>query len=74
MNFIDLVEAAGADFHALNCMVQSLLHLTARTRSALAFQHLLNRGLDPRLEDKTQRTPLDIAAECDAARILKLFK
>lgn len=70
----DAAEAAGADFRALNSMGQSLLHLTARTRSVLGFQYLLDRGLDPRLEDNSQRTPLDIAAEHDAQLILDLFK
>lgn len=69
----DLVEAAGADFAALNNKGQSLLHLTAKKGSVLTFQYLMDRGLDPRLEDKMQRTPLDIAAEHNSERILKLF-
>lgn len=69
----DMVEAAGADLHALNNTGQSLLHAAATTNSSLTFQYLLDRGLDPRLEDHAQRTPLDIAAECNAQTILKLF-
>jgi len=38
------------------------------------FQMLMERGLDPRMEDVEGKTPLDIAAACENKGILKLFE
>ncbi|KAJ5987256.1 hypothetical protein N7451_011621 [Penicillium sp. IBT 35674x] len=38
------------------------------------FKRLMEMGLDPMLEDKRQRTSVDIAAACENELILKLFK
>ncbi|TDZ18941.1 Ankyrin-3 [Colletotrichum orbiculare MAFF 240422] len=66
-------EAAGADFTARNENGQGLLHIAAAGHY-VRFKRLLQRGLDPMMEDDGGKTPLDVAAACDNAGVLRLFE
>lgn len=70
---IAALEAAGADFGALDNAGQSLLHVAARGH-ALRFKTLTARGLDPMLEDNGRRTAVDVAAAFGNKGVLRLFK
>ncbi|KAJ5904244.1 hypothetical protein N7504_006627 [Penicillium tannophilum] len=80
---------SGADVFSRSNNGSSLLHVIAgieiearrmffRPSVKLAcvgrFKRLMEMGLDPMLEDKRQRTSVDIAAACENELILKLFK
>ncbi|GAP93143.1 putative ankyrin repeat protein [Rosellinia necatrix] len=67
-----LWEAAGADFHTRDGAGRGLLHVAARGKAA-RFQELMQRGLDPMLEDDDKQTPLDVAAACGNKDVLALF-
>ncbi|WQF75414.1 Putative NACHT nucleoside triphosphatase, P-loop containing nucleoside triphosphate hydrolase [Colletotrichum destructivum] len=66
------LEAAGADFEARDNAGRGLLHVAARGH-AVRFQTLLERGLDPMLEDGERKTALDVAAACGNDGVMKLF-
>ncbi|TGJ88327.1 hypothetical protein E0Z10_g425 [Xylaria hypoxylon] len=68
-----LWEALGANFHAIDAVGRGLLHVAAKGHT-LRFQELLEKGLDPMLEDEDQQTPLDVAAACGNRDILALFE
>ncbi|CAI6335138.1 unnamed protein product [Periconia digitata] len=80
---ISLFVSAGADFFATDNQGRGLLHHCARTSSYLLhhcartssylFEVLLEKGLDPALEDKKKRTALDIAVVYNKQSILDLF-
>lgn len=72
------------DIHARNNAGETLLHVAAKrgrgggrlTRQEDArdmFKNLWDMGLDPKTEDNSQRTPLDVAAACRNTLILDLF-
>ncbi len=79
---------AGADFFMINAKGQGLLHAVARSKpecedytdedpagaSVEVFQWLMRKGLDPAMEDREQRTPLDLAVAAGNQHILKLFE
>ncbi|KAI0394843.1 ankyrin repeat-containing domain protein [Xylariaceae sp. FL0594] len=67
-----LFEALDADYHVCDVEGRGLLHVAAR-KSAQDFQLLLDKGLDPKMEDLNKRTPLDVAAACGNKDILELF-
>lgn len=66
-------DASGADFGASDNTGRGLLHVAARG-DATRFQKLLQRGLDPMMEDEKGETPLDVAAACENKSILALFE
>lgn len=69
------------DIHAVNNDGDTLLHIVARRENNYAspgdgldiFKILVELGLDPRKENKSQVTPLDVAAACGNEDILTLF-
>jgi ankyrin repeat protein len=81
---------AGADLFHKNNAGETILHILAKriTEPELlpnikklriedvvdAFKLLVEMGLDPRVEDNTHRTPLDVAAACGNREILELFR
>ncbi|GJC95853.1 ankyrin repeat-containing protein [Colletotrichum higginsianum] len=67
------LEAAGADFEARDNAGRGLLHVAAARGHAVRFQRLLERGLDPMLEDGERKTALDVAAACGNDGVMKLF-
>ncbi|KAH8892877.1 ankyrin [Thozetella sp. PMI_491] len=85
-----LFEKAGANFFARNNEGATLLHVVARlpvysanldskpeechAAMAARFKYLLERGLDPMIEDKRQQTALDVAAATGNRHILQLFE
>ena len=63
------------DWKAVSPAGGGLLHAVAGSRgNAEYFKKLMERVLDPLLEDERQRTPLDVAAAIGTGEILKLFK
>jgi len=74
----ELFDKVGMNFQALNDTGESLLHAVVESRvegSVTWFKSLVKiKGLDPLLEDKKQRTPLDVAAAVGAKGVLALFK
>lgn len=73
LDMIPFFESAGADLFVTDKCGRGLLHHHARLNDTMVFEALLNRGLDPVLEDVEKRTPLDVAAAYDSKYILKLF-
>ena len=85
---VNLLIDAGCDVFATNNKGEGLLHYAARMDQGDTmgygesrkkeivdtFQMLMERGLDPRMEDVEGKTPLDIAAACENKGILKLFE
>lgn len=80
-------EANGADIFAVDEEGRGLLHVIVKVDCGdrymiedrpknirELFGALVERGLDPWLEDKGQMTPLDVAAVCENAEILKLYR
>ncbi|KAI0516756.1 ankyrin repeat-containing domain protein [Xylaria bambusicola] len=67
-----LWEASGADFTTRDDAGRGLLHLAAR-KTTKTFLELMNRGLDPMMDDENKQTPLDVAAACEKKKILALF-
>ncbi|KAL8709883.1 MAG: hypothetical protein Q9220_005499 [cf. Caloplaca sp. 1 TL-2023] len=69
------------NIYAKNNAGETLLHVVAKRSHDLdrmrytkdMFKLLLDLGLDPKREDKAQRTPLDVAAACGNTLILDLF-
>ncbi|KAF7514785.1 hypothetical protein G7054_g15007 [Neopestalotiopsis clavispora] len=82
-----LLVDSGADLMAVNYEGQGMLHLTAARRIGELdcegrdqikdvedfFEKLLELGLDPRLEDRALRTPIDMAVARNRRGILQLF-
>lgn len=66
-------DASGADFGALDNAGRGLLHVAARG-NATRFQKLMQRGLDPMMEDEKGETPLDVAAAHGNRKVLALFE
>ncbi|KAL8836249.1 MAG: hypothetical protein Q9170_002993 [Blastenia crenularia] len=72
---------ASYDFRATNLNGEGLLHVVAHKMRNIGaqkdtkdmFQLLWDLGLDPKMEDGGQRTPLDVAAACGNTGILDLF-
>ena len=74
----------GVDLHAVNTAGEGLLHLIAQDtneqqrnqypkRRVERFKYLMRKGLDPAMEDKEHRSPLDVAAALGGEDILELF-
>ena len=54
-----IFEAAGADIYAKNNEGETMLHVVAtRTQGEMTFKFLMDKGLDPMVEDNSQRTAL----------------
>jgi ankyrin repeat protein len=80
------VEQQGVDLQAVNDAGEGLLHLIAqeprgsyyedqyRGIGVARFKTLMAKGLDPAMEDRQHRTPLDLAASFGKEDILALFK
>ncbi|ETS79923.1 hypothetical protein PFICI_07452 [Pestalotiopsis fici W106-1] len=82
-----LLVDAGANLMAVNHEGQGMLHLLAGRRIGNPngagrdqvkdiedfFERLLELGLDPRLEDKALRTPIDLAVARNQRGILEIF-
>ena len=84
---LQLLEEAGTDLFVRNHDGKGLLHIVAkktfsnfvmRNESGATvvdtFKFLMEKGLDPMIEDKKQRSALDVAAACGNHGILDLFK
>ncbi|KAJ3577241.1 hypothetical protein NPX13_g3327 [Xylaria arbuscula] len=65
-------EASGANFRVCDNSRRGLLHIAARS-SARRFQELMDKGLDPKMDDENKHTPLDVAAACGRKDVLALF-
>ncbi|KAE8454120.1 hypothetical protein EG329_005044 [Mollisiaceae sp. DMI_Dod_QoI] len=84
--YISLLEEAGADLFARNEEGEGVLHVVAKKKqneiiTHLAksnvvdtFRFLMEKGLDPMVEDNNQRTALDVAAAYGNDAVLALFK
>ncbi|KAI1111523.1 ankyrin repeat-containing domain protein [Nemania sp. NC0429] len=66
-------DASGADFSASDNTGRGLLHVAAQG-DATRFQKLMDRGLDPMMEDEKGETPLDVAAAYGNRSVLALFE
>ncbi|KAL4913089.1 ankyrin repeat-containing domain protein [Aspergillus aurantiobrunneus] len=86
---LEILRNAGADIFTTNNAGESLLHLVARmdtsnkhrffrdaesSESSELFKYFMGLGLDPFLEDRQQRTPVDVAAAYGKTDILELFQ
>lgn len=78
---LTLFEEHGVDLHAVSDAGQGLLHLVAKERDSdypgrrvARFKLLMEKGLDPVMEDNDYRTPLDYAVVFGHEDILALFK
>ncbi|MCJ1255632.1 hypothetical protein MMC24_003449 [Lignoscripta atroalba] len=81
---LPLFTDAGADLFARNKKGEGLLHVLGTQsypRSSSAeedvvdiFKYLMDKRLDPMMEDEEQRTSLDVAAACENTAILELFQ
>ncbi|KAK1751383.1 ankyrin repeat-containing protein [Echria macrotheca] len=77
-----LFEEHGMDWRTTNEAGQSLLHVVVKhtdmyTKGDVCLDHfrfLMGRGVDPLLEDKEDRSALDIAAIRGLKKILAMFK
>ncbi|RWA09204.1 hypothetical protein EKO27_g5912 [Xylaria grammica] len=65
-------EDSGADFSVRDNTGRGLLHVAARG-NARRFQELMDKGLDPKMDDENKQTPLDVAAACGRKDVLALF-
>lgn len=90
MKSLPLLTDAGADLFALDASGQGLLHTIAGKRGSdgdylwrhekkgepelEVFKWLMDKGLDPAIEDREQRTPLDLAMAAGNDNILRLFE
>ncbi|KAK4447258.1 ankyrin repeat-containing protein [Podospora aff. communis PSN243] len=73
----ELFDKAGMDFKAVNSAGETLLHAVAASmsdKSVARFRRVMERGVDPLVEDGMQRTALDVAAATGARQILGMFK
>jgi ankyrin repeat protein len=68
-----LLEEFGGDFFVRDVKGRGLLHAAARG-DVERFQELLEKGLDPMMEDDAQQTAIDVAAACGNRDILELFE
>lgn len=74
VRLLQILDGLGVDWAELDEDGQSLMHLAAKNTNVTHFQFLMDKGLDPRLEDAKHQTPLDLAAERKATNILSLFE
>ncbi|KAJ6783202.1 hypothetical protein PWT90_01242 [Aphanocladium album] len=74
VRLLQILDELGVDWAELDEDGQSLMHLAAKNTNRTHFEFLMNKGLDPRLEDARHQTPLDLAAQKDATNILSLFE
>jgi ankyrin repeat protein len=72
-NLVSILETASPNFHARDNRGRSLLHVAANGR-ATRFKWLMDKGVDPMLEDKNRQTALDIAAACGNIPVRSLFE
>ena len=70
---IAMFQELGADFFARDGSGRGLLHVAA-ANSVDRFRELVGLGLDVRLEDDAQQTPIDVAAACGNEKVLELFE
>ncbi|KAI1809722.1 ankyrin repeat-containing domain protein [Poronia punctata] len=71
---VALFESLGADMHARDARGRNLLHLAAEVSGArYLFKALLDKGVDPLVEDDEQRTPIDVAAAYKNVQVLALL-
>ena len=68
-----MMERLGADFFATDARGRGLLQVAAGGPAEL-FKKLMEKGLDPMLEDEAQQTAIDVAAACANTDILELFE
>jgi ankyrin repeat protein len=85
---LELFARAGADFIVMNNLGETMLHIAAGVDKQpwkgcytlmeesmfQCFRWLLEKGVDPMIEDTQSRTCLDLAAVKGYHRILKLFE
>lgn len=70
---LNVFEAAGANLFTRNEKGQTLLHIAARGHAS-RFKALMDKKLDPMIEDDNRRTALDVAAACGNEKVLGLFE
>ncbi|KAM0559898.1 hypothetical protein ACHAPJ_003848 [Fusarium lateritium] len=68
-----MLKKIGIDFFARDAKGRGLLHVVANG-GVERFEELMEMGLDTKLEDNEQKTPLDIAAACENQEVLALFE
>ncbi|KAF4970309.1 hypothetical protein FSARC_2629 [Fusarium sarcochroum] len=68
-----LLKELGIDFFARDNKGRGLLHVVAGNLVE-KFEELMEMGLDTKLEDNEQKTPLDVAAACENQEVLALFE
>ncbi|KPM36916.1 hypothetical protein AK830_g9654 [Neonectria ditissima] len=78
-----LFDDMGVDWTAVNCQGETLLHIVVAdelyermepSRRVRRFEFLMGKGVDPLMENKDHRTPLDVAADLEHEDILALFR
>ena len=85
MKHLQMFEAKGADLTVRDNKGRGILHALAKHKSAVKkdgkegadvriFRYLMERGLDPMLEDGEQRSSLDVAMASGSVGILEIFK
>lgn len=72
----EIFEKVEADFFATDNEGSGLLHVVAKRTTKLyadIFSLLIQKGLDPMMEDNRRTTALDVAATYEAGLILRLY-
>ena len=69
----EVMDRLGADFFAHDSAGRGLLSVAA-TGDAPLFKRLMEKGLEPMLENEDRQTALDVAAACNSHDILALFE
>jgi ankyrin repeat protein len=69
---LETLDELGVDWQAKDDMGRTVLHLAGES-GAWLFKKLVERGLDPWLEDAEGRTSLDMAAVYGNKRVLSMF-
>ena len=68
----EMIEAGG-NLEEVNADGQSLLHSASEKNRSNITRTLIDKGLDPNIRDKSERTPLHIASQYGQATVLSLL-
>lgn len=74
MRLLELLDDLDVDWGEVDDNGYSLMRFAAQLTNLTHSQFLLDKDLDPRLEDNKQQTPLDLASIHGATNILPLFE
>lgn len=70
---IDLLVKHGADVNVKNMFEEAPLHSACYNNAVIAAKALLQAGANREHKTKYQKTPLDIARDCDSQDIVQLL-